>query len=156
MGFVIEPRAFDHPDAVGLVRAIQEMYEHLYGGHDDDATEATQFTPPDGLFLVGYLDGGAVASGGWRHHDATSVEIKRMFVAKEVRGRGLARRMLAELERTAAGAGANRIVLNTGFRQRSAMRFYEANGYTRTDDRFGHYEGIRGAHFYVKTLRADR
>jgi GNAT superfamily N-acetyltransferase len=152
MGFVIEPRAFDDPDAAALVRAIQQLYEVLYGGHDEDATEAAQFSAPNGLFLVGYLDGEPVASGGWRRRDATSVEIKRMFVAKAVRGRGLARQMLAELERTAAEAGATRVVLNTGFRQRSAMRFYEANGYTRSDDRFGHYQAIDGAFFYAKPL----
>ena len=152
MTFEIHARPFDHPHVVALVNAIQAFYEQIYGGHDEDATETTEFTPPDGLFLVGYLDAVPVASGGWRRRDETSVEIKRMYVDPDVRGRGLARAMLAELERTAAGAGASRVVLNTGFRQSDAMAFYEAHGYRRTEDRFGHYEQVDGAHFFAKQL----
>jgi ribosomal protein S18 acetylase RimI-like enzyme len=150
--FAIRPRPFDHPDSVALVAAIQRLYEQLYGGHDEDRTEIAQFTPPQGLFLVGYLDGRPVASGGWRRHDAEAVEIKRMYVEPAVRGRGLARRMLDELESTARAAGACRVVLNTGFRQQDAISFYEANGYRRTAERFGHYEQIEGAYFFAKPL----
>ncbi len=114
--------------------------------------DAHEFAPPDGLFLVGYLDGAPVACGGWRRRTARSVEIKRMYVADGARRHGLARRMLAELERTAAAAGAERIELNTGYRQGDAMRFYEANGYRPTADRYGHYAEIDGAYFFAKDL----
>lgn len=152
MGFTIHPRPFDHADSAALLELVQQYYERIYGGRDEDVTELEQFTPPDGLFLVGYLDHDPVACGGWRRRSPDAVEIKRMYVAAHVRRSGLARGMLAELERTASCAGATRVVLNTGFRQPEAMRFYEANGYRRTDDRFGHYEAIDGAFFYSKPL----
>lgn len=152
MPFTIEPRRFDHPDAAALVGEVQSYYERIYGGHDGDLMDATEFTPPDGLFLVGFLAGGPVACGGWRRRDARSVEIKRMYVTADVRRHGLARAMLAELERTAAAAGAEQVVLNTGYRQTDAMRFYEANGYQPSADRYGHYEHIHGAFFYAKHL----
>ena len=152
MSLHVTERPFDHPDAVAMVAAIQQYYLDLYGGRDEDVTEAAEFTPPDGLFLIGYLDGEPVACGGWRRRTDGSVEIKRMFVLDRVRNQGLARRMLDALEDTARAAGAGRVVLNTGFRQRTAMRFYEANGYVRTDDRYGHYEQIDGAYFYAKPL----
>ncbi len=104
------------------------------------------------MFLVGYLDGVPVACGGWRRRPDGSVEIKRMYVDPSRRGGGLARQLLAELERTAAEAGASRVVLNTGYRQVEAIAFYEASGYVRTADRFGVYEAIDGAYFFVKTL----
>ena len=148
----IAARPLEHPDSVTMVAAIQHYYVDVYGGVDEDVTEAAEFTPPDGLFLVGYLDDEPVACGGWRRQGPDAVEIKRMYVAEQVRRGGLARAMLAELERTAVSAGATRVVLNTGFRQPDAMRFYEAHGYRRTDDRFGHYEAIDGAYFYSKTL----
>ena len=152
MSFVIHARGFDHPDAVGLVHRIQQYYLELYGGHDRDATDPAQFSPPQGLFLVGYLDGEPVACGGWRRRDESTAEIKRMYVADSARGRGLARRLLDELEATARAAGVGRIVLNTGFRQTDAMAFYERAGYRRTDDRFGHYGAIEGAFFFAKDL----
>jgi GNAT superfamily N-acetyltransferase len=152
MSFTIEPRQFDHPDAAQLIGQVQDYYQQIYGGHDGDLMAAGEFTPPDGLFLVGYLDGRPTACGGWRRRDERSVEIKRMYVARAVRRQGLAAAMLAELERTAAAAGAEQVVLNTGYRQSDAMRFYEANGYRRTDDRYGHYADIHGAFFFVKDL----
>jgi GNAT superfamily N-acetyltransferase len=75
-----------------------------------------------------------------------------MYVEPDVRGRGLARAVLAELERTAAAAGASRVVLNTGFRQPDAIAFYEAHGYERSEDRYGHYERTDGAYFFAKQL----
>ena len=150
---VVVPRPLDHPDAVALVEQIQQYYVAVYGGRDDDATPAAEFAPPRGLFLVGYLDAVAVASGGWRRHPDGSAEIKRMFVADRVRGVGVGRRLLLELERAAWRAGARRVVLNTGYRQQVAIRFYEAAGYARSERRFGFYAGTRGAHFYAKELR---
>jgi GNAT superfamily N-acetyltransferase len=152
MAFTIHPRPFDHPDSAALLELVQQYYVHLYGGRDEDATDLEQFTPPNGLFLVGYLDGEPVACGGWRRRSPDAVEIKRMYVVDQVRRGGLARAMLEELERTASAAGATQVVLNTGFRQKDAMRFYEVNGYRPTDDRFGHYEAIDGAIFYSKAL----
>jgi hypothetical protein len=60
----IVARALDHPDSAAMVAAIQQYYVEVYGGVDEDVTEAADFTPPRGLFLVGYLDGRPVASGG--------------------------------------------------------------------------------------------
>jgi len=148
----IAARPLDHPDSVAIVAAIQRYYVDVYGGVDEDDTEAAEFTPPEGVFLIGYLDGEPVASGGWRKQGDGSVEIKRMFVLDRARNQGLARQMLDVLEDTARAAGAEQVVLNTGFRQPAAMRFYEANGYVRTEDRYGHYEQIDGAYFYAKPL----
>jgi GNAT superfamily N-acetyltransferase len=150
--FVVRPRAFDHPDARLLTEAIQQYYRDIYGGTDRDSTAVEEFTPPDGLFLVGYLDRAPVACGGWRRRQDGSVEIKRMYVDPARRGGGLARRLLAELERTAGAAGASRVVLNTGYLQVEAIGFYEASGYVRTDDRFGVYEAIDGAYFFDKAI----
>lgn len=148
----IEVRAFDHPDVVALVEQIQQFYLISYGSRDDDRTPPEQFAPPQGLFLVGYLDERPVACGGWRRLDPATAEIKRMWIAEAVRGRGLARVMLGELEATAAAAGVSRITLNTGYLQTEAMALYESSGYVRTEDRYGHYADFDGAHFFAKTL----
>jgi GNAT superfamily N-acetyltransferase len=57
-------------------------------------------------------------------------EVKRMWVGPAHRRRGIARALLAELERTAAAAGCTRTVLETGDRQPEAEAFYRAVGYT--------------------------
>jgi GNAT superfamily N-acetyltransferase len=130
--------AYDHPDATSLVEAVQGEYVIRYGGPDDTFVEPAEFAPPLGLFLVGYLAGEAVSCGGWRAHDDGTVELKRMYVAPWARGRGLARAMLAELERTAQQAGHRRLILETGRKQPEALALYRSSGYTDVPE-FGYY-----------------
>jgi GNAT superfamily N-acetyltransferase len=152
--FRIEPRAYDDPDVVRLVAAVQAEYVARYGGPDAAAVEPGEFAPPAGLFLVGILDGEPVVTGGWRRIDDGTVEVKRMYVLDAARRRGLARLMLAELEATALAAGAQRVELNTGNQQPEAIALYESSGYLPTEG-FGHYACTPGAVFYGKTLVAE-
>lgn len=129
---------YDHPDAERMIAEVQAEYMIRYGGHDGTRVHPDEFTPPQGLFLVGYLDGKPVASGGWRAFDDESAEIKRMYVAPSARGMGFARQMLAELELTAKRAGYRRIILETGSKQPEASALYRSSGYTKIAP-FGHY-----------------
>ena len=112
-----------------MVAQMQQEYVVRYGGVDTAAVDLSEFVPPLGRFLVGILDGVTAAIGGWRRIGGGAehtVEIKRMYVAPAFRGRGLSRRMLAELERSAADAEARRIVLITGDRHVEAITLYES------------------------------
>jgi GNAT superfamily N-acetyltransferase len=127
---------YDHPDAVTLTDQVQQEYVERYGDPDVTPMDAEQFAPPRGMFLVGYLDDEPVATGGWRAREASreglddgDAELKRMFVVRHARGRGLARRMLARLEEAAAAAGRTRMVLETGDRQPEAIALYVSCGY---------------------------
>jgi len=78
-------------------------------------------------------------------------ELKRMYVVDRARGRGFARRLLAELERTAAGAGARRMVLETGTRQPEAIGLYRSAGYHPIPG-FGVYRCAPGSRYFGKPL----
>ncbi|TWE23311.1 acetyltransferase (GNAT) family protein [Prauserella muralis] len=138
--------AFDHPDAVKLIDLVQQEYVTRYGEPDVTPVDPADFAPPRGLFVVGYLDGVPVACGGWRAHDGPApefrhgdAELKRMFVVPDARGKGFARALLAELERTAALAGRTRAVLETGTEQPEAIALYRSAGYTDIP-KFGVYK----------------
>ena len=150
----------DHPDAELLVRRALAFYVELYGGEDGgdaDPTPPEAFVPPAGRFLVGYLDGAPVASGGWRRPGierlgtAATAEIKRMYVADQVRGLGLARVVLARLEETAREAGIEAMVLSTGAPQVAAIGLYAAAGYTPIEP-FGHYRDSPDVRCFGKRL----
>jgi GNAT superfamily N-acetyltransferase len=136
--FEIRDERYDSPIAQQLIEAVQGEYVVRYGGPDASPIDATEFAPPHGLFLVGYLDGEPVASGGLRRHTATEFEIKRMYVLPTARRRGLSRTMLAALEDRARATGATRIVLETGQAQPEAISLYETSGYERIDG-YGFY-----------------
>ena len=155
MEFEIEQRPYADPAVTRMVEQVQAEYVELYGGPDAAVVDPAEFTPPQGLFLVGLLDGVPVAMGGWRRiavadHPAAA-EIKRMYVVRSARRQGLSRRLLAELERTAAAAGLTRLVLNTGPEQPAAIALYESVGYGPVPG-FGHYACHPGALFYGKPL----
>lgn len=135
---------YAHPDAAGLVARVQQEYVDRYGSPDESHVDPAEFDPPTGLFLVGYAAGVPIATGAWRVSDnvelggTSAVEIKRMYVVPEARRLGHSRRVLAELERTAAAAGHDVAVLSTGPLQPEAIALYEACGYVAIPG-FGHY-----------------
>lgn len=144
---------YDGPVAQQLIAAVQQEYVVRYGGPDTTPVEPAEFARPEGRFVVGYLDTDAVAMGGVRRIDSDSVEIKRMYVVPEFRGRGLSRVVLAHLESLARDLGATRVLLETGQKQPEAMRLYETSGYERVDG-FGHYRCEPDSISYGKTLDA--
>jgi GNAT superfamily N-acetyltransferase len=143
------------PDAQALVVAALDDLRARYEDGEGDGTpiDPTDFEPPRGAFLVAYLDGAPVASGAWRGHDpdGTTAEIKRMYTTPTARGRGLARAVLAEVERSARELGRRRIVLETGDRQPEAIRLYLSAGYRRIAD-FGFYRHEPGVRSFGKDL----
>lgn len=146
MDSVIDLRVvtYRHPDATALVARVQEEYVERYGSPDETPVDPGMFDPPEGLFLVAYVDGVPVGTGAWRRSPVHALggslgaEIKRMYVVPEQRGTGLARRILAELEETAVAAGHDLLVLETGLMQPEAIGLYVSSGYVRIDG-FGHY-----------------
>jgi GNAT superfamily N-acetyltransferase len=141
----------DGPAAQTLIAEVQQEYVVRYGGPDESPVEPAQFAPPHGRFVIGYLDNRPVAMGGLRRVDDERLELKRMYVVPELRGRGLSRLMLAHLEQLARSLGAKQLVLETGSKQPEAVRLYETSGYERVDG-FGHYACEPGAMSYGKSL----
>jgi ribosomal protein S18 acetylase RimI-like enzyme len=141
----LEQVPYEHPDVAPLEAAAQRFYIKIYGGPDDTPFTTADFSPPRGAFFVGYLKGDAVAMGGWRFRTPgvprvaqRPAEIRRMFVHERVRGRGFARLVLAALEASAAAAGADWMLLETGQPQVAAVSLYRSSGYVDVE-RFGYY-----------------
>jgi GNAT superfamily N-acetyltransferase len=126
----------DDPRAVPLFTELAVEYDtrygDLFGGASEELTRypAEAFLAPDGEFVLLLDDGVAVAGGAFMRHPSGAAEVKRMWTASSHRRRGLARRVLAELEERAAAAGYTRMYLTTGPRQPEARDLYLAAGWT--------------------------
>lgn len=145
---------FDSPDARRLITAaLADLGQRYGGGGDETPVRADEFVPPAGSFLVAYLAGQPAGCGGWRSFgDAGEVaELKRMYTAPEARGRGVARRVLAAVERSAREQGRKRIVLECGVRQPEAIALYESSGYQPIEN-FGYYRDSPDCRSYGRTL----
>ncbi len=148
---VIERVPITHPDAQSLIEAVQAEYVARYGGQDESPVDPADFEDPLGQFFVAYLcdaafDGAPVATGAWRRSSVKALgaevtaEVKRMYVVPAAQRRGLARRMLAHLEATAATAGIEAMELETGMKQPEAIALYLSSGYEPIPG-FGYYCG---------------
>ena len=149
-----EPVGWGHPDVAALRAAQQAEIADLYGEPDPgwDMTGGDVVA----AVLLRDEDGTPVACGALRDAGELGVgtgELKRMFVAPSHRGRGLARRVLDELEAAAAARGMTRLVLETGPRQPSAIGLYLAAGYLPAD-RFPPYEDEPTSRAFAKELGA--
>lgn len=147
---------FDHSDAQRLIAEVQQEYVARYDGQDVTPLDPAEFVAPRGIFVVGYLDGAAVACGGWRAHDGDEpdfcdgdAELKRMYVVPAARRRGLSRLLLADLERRAAAAGRRRLVLETGTQQPEALGLYTSAGYLEIP-KFGVFRCEPGSRCFAK------
>ena len=134
--------SYSTDDAQVLTAEVQAEYGRRYGGEGDiSPIDLHQFDVPHGHFVMIYVDDVPAAMGGWRiggPAGETDAEIKRMFVRPEFTRRGLARAVLAELERSASEAGITRLVLETGSAQPEAIALYLSSGYVEVPP-FGFY-----------------
>jgi len=101
--------------------------------------------------VMAHVDGKAVGCGAFKEYEGTTVEIKRMFVRPEMRGRRIAADILAELEPWAAALHYTSCILETGEKQPEAIRLYERSGYNLIPN-YGQYENVANSVCMKKVL----
>ncbi len=79
--------------------------------------------------VVTYQDGLAVGCGAIKHYAVDTMEVKRMFVRPDYRGKGIAGVVLRELEDWTKELGYLRCILETDKMQPEAIALYRKNGY---------------------------
>jgi DNA-binding MarR family transcriptional regulator/GNAT superfamily N-acetyltransferase len=149
---VCDPR---HPGARRAVRAyVAELSGRFENGFDPDlgiSAADHEVSPPAGLFLLAALHADPVGCGVLKFHPPARAHIKRMWVDPSVRGLGLGRRLLAELEAQAAAHGVRTLRLETNRSLTEAISLYRAAGYREVaafnDEPYAH-------HWFEKTLDA--
>jgi putative acetyltransferase len=119
----------------------------------DEHAFYAQFNKTDTLrhVIVYYENEKALGCGAFRDYDAQHVEIKRMFVLPENRGKGIAHAILNELERWAHELDFRGCVLETGKNQPEAIGLYQKAGYTITRN-YGQYQNMENSVCMKKTL----
>ncbi|MGO4454835.1 GNAT family N-acetyltransferase [Arthrobacter sp. RAF14] len=130
--------ALGDPRVQPLLEELAVEYSTRYGdffsaaGAQEELSRypASEFEPPHGALLILQQGEETVAGGAFRRYDAETAEFKRIWTHSAHRRKGLARRVLVELERAARERGYTRVYLTTGPRQPEAKSLYLATGYT--------------------------
>ena len=80
--------------------------------------------------VVAYENSSPIACGALKACGANSMEIKRMYTSPDSRRKGIAGKVLGELEIWASELGCEKCILETGKRQPEAIALYQKNGYS--------------------------
>jgi DNA-binding MarR family transcriptional regulator/GNAT superfamily N-acetyltransferase len=151
----VAPEDPAHADAQWCVEQyfaeIGERFEHGFDPAKAIQVSADDLRPPAGLVLVARLRERPVGAGSLRFDGSGPAHLKRMWVSADVRGSGLGRRLLGELERHAAAGGASAVRLETNRALTEAIGLYRSAGYAEVD-RFN--DEVHGDHWFEKPLRS--
>jgi DNA-binding MarR family transcriptional regulator/GNAT superfamily N-acetyltransferase len=139
----------DHPDSDAARFCIGEYFRELdarfEAGFDPARTiplAAEELVEPTGVFLIARVRQEPVGCGGLRLQGNDPAEVKRMWVSDQVRGLGLGRRILMELERQAVSRGVSTLRLETNRALVEAINLYRSAGYQQVpafnDEPFAH------------------
>jgi GNAT superfamily N-acetyltransferase len=132
---------------------LDARFERGFNPAQSISAEAHELVPPNGLLLVARLRGKPVGCGALKFHGKQFAEVKRMWIAKRMRGLGIARRLLGALEEYAAEAGVRQLRLETNQALHEAIALYKSNGYSEVKafntERYAH-------HWFQKSVKIPR
>ena len=130
----------DNPDFEKLVLQL-DAYLAIVDG--EDHAFYAQFNKSNSLknVIVLYENEIAIGIGAYKEYDYKTVEMKRMFTLPEYRGKGIASKILSELELWATEENYSIATLETGFKQIEAISLYQKSEY-KIIANYGQYKGV--------------
>lgn len=101
--------------------------------------------------IVAYEHNKAIGCGAIKEFATGIMEVKRMFTLPEYRGKGIAGKILKELELWAKELSYTKCILETGKRQPDAIGLYKKSGY-KIIPNYGQYTGKDNSVCFKKEL----
>ena len=122
---------------------IKQLDNELWNELQEDQAQYDQYNkvPDLNTVVLVYLNDEPAASGCFKKYNADTVEVKRMFVVKEYRGKGLSKTILSELEQWAIEEGFKYAILETSIHFIPATTLYKKSGY-KIIPNYDQYEGL--------------
>lgn len=119
----------------------------------EDHVFFAQFNKTDNIknAIVIYDDQIAVGCGAFKFYKEDIAEIKRMYVDPKTRGKGIASKILIELESWAREENYTSCILETGHKYPEAVALYKKNGFAITEN-YGQYIGVADSICFQKDL----
>ena len=141
----------DDPDFVDLVKwldadlAERDGSEHSFYAQFNTINKI-KYT------VVAYENNKPVSCGAIKEYALGIMEVKRMYTSPQNRGKGIATKVLVELERWTTELSFTSCILETGKKQPEAIALYTKNGYELIPN-YGQYTGIENSVCFKKDLK---
>lgn len=132
---------------------VNELDKELAVRDGDEHSFYSQFNTLAAIkyAVVAYEGNEPVGCGAIKEYSDKVMEIKRMYVPLDKRGKGIASIILKELENWARELKSEKCILETGLQQPEAIRLYKKNGY-RPVPNYGQYVGVENSVCFEKDL----
>lgn len=139
------------PENVDFINLIQKLDKDIEKRDGEEHTFFAQFNKTDHIkhVIVVYEDDRAVGCGAFKTYKDEVAEIKRMFVNPEDRGKGIASKILKELESWTREENFRSCILETGKKYPEAIALYKKNGFGIIPN-YGQYELIEDSVCFEK------
>lgn len=133
-------------------KLVQSLNSDL-AERDGESHPLSQFNAIDNIkyVVLAYENHKPIGCGAIAEYDSNTMEIKRMYVLPEVRGKRIGTNILTELENWAKELGSFKCVLFTGTNQPEANRLYERNAY-RQIQKYGKLAEIADCLCFAKEI----
>jgi len=140
----------DNKDFIQLVGLLDAELAVLDG---DEHTFYAQLNKTDKIkhVIIAYENDKPISCGAIREYSPTIMEVKRMYTIPGNRGKGIATKILNELEKWASELAYQKCILETGKRQPDAIWLYQKNGY-KTIPNYGKYVEMENSVCFEKKI----
>ena len=140
----------ENPD---FIRLVKELDADLAKRDGNEHAFYSQFNKVDMIrhVVIAYDNKEPAGCGAIKEFNPETVEVKRMFTLPEMRGKGIASRILNELENWASELRYDKCILETGKRQPEAISLYQRNGYKLIPN-YGQYAGVENSVCFEKQI----
>ena len=140
----------ENPD---FIRLVKELDADLAKRDGNEHVFYAQFNKVDTIrhVVIAYDNKEPAGCGAIKEFNPETVEVKRMFTLPEMRGKGIASRILNELENWASELRYDKCILETGKRQPEAISLYQRNGYKLIPN-YGQYAGVENSVCFEKQI----
>ncbi len=137
-----------NPDFQMLVRDLDKDLAIRNGEENDFFAQYNKIDLINHVVLA-YSEHTPVGCGAMKAYDPVTMEIKRMFVPAEMRGKGIAIAVLTELENWSRELGYQKCILETGKQMPEAIALYKKCGY-RIIPNYGQYVNVESSVCFEK------
>ena len=133
----------DDPD---FSRLVVDLDKYLAEVDGDEHSYYAQFNGIAEIpnVVVAYDEDEPVGCGAFKRYNESTVEMKRMYVDPNHRGKRIGAQILIELESWAGELGFRETILETGHKQKAAVTLYKNSGYEVIPN-YDQYVGIENS-----------
>jgi len=132
-------------DFVLLCHELDDFLNRLVGGEEN----RSQYLPLNSLqdihdVIIAYDDDIPVGCASFKRFEEDTVEVKRVFVKKSYRRKGISKELMRLLEERAKEKGCSKLLLESGEPLTAAMGLYRSIGYVVIPN-YGEYKCMKNS-----------